>query len=122
MPREPFDPSVSLITTFMRRGRFTEALGLMQEQSASSVQIARSSLLADLLQRTGSNQEAQCIALQGLKRSLPAADSARYHWTLGNVARELGNASNALRHFQMAEKLEDDKSELSCWIQLRLMS
>jgi DNA-binding NtrC family response regulator/tetratricopeptide (TPR) repeat protein len=123
MQQEFSDSSLKPVATLMRRGRFAEALEVLQTPSPASAVASSSPWLADLLQRTGNNQEAKRIALQALK-SAPSDDGSisRCYWVLGNVARELGNASGALHNFQMAAKHADNKSELSCWIQLRLMS
>jgi DNA-binding NtrC family response regulator/tetratricopeptide (TPR) repeat protein len=121
MQKHSGDNSSNPVAASMRKGRFSEALKLLQAQPTAIS--SRSSLLPDLLQRTGRNREAQRLALGVAKSSTTDDDSlARCHWTLANVSREFGDSSDALKHYQIAAKLADNNSELSCWIQLRLMA
>lgn len=112
----------------MNRGRFLEVVTILRPRSfppsssAGSTQL-RQCLLADALQRTGDNREAESLASEHLKlltNSPPLA--ARCHFVLGNVLRERGDARSAIGHFQIAEKMANDDVELSCWVQLRLMA
>src|SRR4030095_8234890 len=104
----------------MRRGRYVEALEKLQRVSPQHPQ--NQSLLADLLQRTGNNRQAESIALQGLKHSRDKSDvAARFHFVLGNVLREKGQLKQAAERYLASEKAVSADIELLCWIQLRLV-
>src|SRR4051812_2367419 len=121
MQNEIADSSSGAVALLMRRGRFTEALHVLQTEPSSRLQKSQLPVLGDLLQRTGKTRHAHDVTLEALKTA-SGESLARCHWTLGNVSRELGDGDGALRHFQHAAKLVDNRSELACWVQLRLMA
>lgn len=119
---------VQLAQRLINGGRFSEVVATLQRSSlfsSASTKVAQlhQCLLADALQRTGRNNEAESLTTQNLTlltNSPPLA--ARCHFVLGNVFRERGDTRTALGHFHTAERLAAEDLELSCWIQLRLMA
>lgn len=119
-PRTPLDEVAGLI----RRGRFAEARTVLRMQTSLSRQKLfplQQALLSDVLQRTGSNDEAELIASQFIRSSLKPEVSGRFHYVLGNVYREKGRLAEAVGQFQTAARLSEADPELFCWVQLRLM-
>src|SRR4051812_46307194 len=121
------DPRLRLdeVAGLIRRGRFAEARIMLQtgdcfsRHKSSPLQHA---LLSDVLQRTGSNEEAESIATQFIRSSLKSEVLGRFHYVLGNVYREKGRLPEAVGQFQAAARLAAADAVLSCWVQLRLMS
>ena len=118
-PRFPLDEVAGLI----RRGRFVEATALQANESLSRQKIPplHQAFLSDVLQRTGSNDEAESIATLHLRSSLKPEVSGRFHYVLGNVYRERDRLGDAVAQFQAAARLSAADPELFCWVQLRLM-
>ena len=77
-------------------------------------------LLADCLQRTGHNSEAEAIVARSLQTA--SEYSARLHLVLGNALRSRGNLSKAIEHIQIAVASANSDQETCCWAQLRLMA
>jgi DNA-binding NtrC family response regulator/tetratricopeptide (TPR) repeat protein len=109
----------------MKRGRFADAvLSLRDETRVQGPSHAlRWALLADALQRTGKNIEAEQIAHKclGVNPSAPEV-AARCRFVLGNIFRERGDIRGAITQFQSAATLAENDLELACWAQLRLMT
>jgi DNA-binding NtrC family response regulator/tetratricopeptide (TPR) repeat protein len=117
----PFDKAIRLEAS----GRFGDALIALRQASPHDQHTTqlRSCLMADLLQRTGSNDEALSLATQNLRtKAYPSDLAARCHFVLGNVHRDRGDHQAAVGYFQAAERLVDSDLELACWIQLRLIA
>jgi transcriptional regulator with GAF, ATPase, and Fis domain/tetratricopeptide (TPR) repeat protein len=109
----------------MKRGRFAEALSSLQVETRVSQIGAHPgrSLLADVLQRTGRNLDAEQVASRYLRiTSAPPSAIARCHFVMGSICRERGDINGAISHLQTASHLVTSDLELSCWIQLRLMA
>jgi len=110
----------------MRSGRFSDAAVLLDRahnrHHDRRPDLLAQAVLADALQRVGSNDRAQEIAHRYLQkvREIPQV-AARYHLVLGNVNRERGYVDRAVEHFQIAASLAGADVELACWSQLRLM-
>jgi hydrogenase-4 transcriptional activator len=110
-------------SALMRRGRFTEALAVLKRGDSPVNNHAHTCLLADALQRTGHNSEAELLSRQAASSvSTPSDAYARYHFVLGNVYREYGDRSHSLDHFRSAEQAVSSDLELLCWVQLKLLS
>jgi hydrogenase-4 transcriptional activator len=110
-------------SALMKRGRFNEALAVLQRVDSPGHNHAHTSLLADALQRTGHNTEAQLLTARAAKSMIAPSDpSARYHFVLGNVYRDHGDRRHAIDHFRLAEQAISSDLELLCWVQLRLLS
>jgi tetratricopeptide (TPR) repeat protein len=110
-------------SSLIRRGRFTEALHLLQAVSAAGNNHLYHCLLADALQRTGHNLEAELIAGRGIRSAMSSPDLlAHYHFVLGNVLRDRGDNRKSIDHFLSAEKSVISDIELLCWVQFRLLS
>lgn len=112
------------VSRLVRRGRFAEARAALHKVDCSSQQKYfpyYQALLSDVLQRTGSNNEAESMASQFLKSSPKTEVSGRFHYVLGNVYRERGQLARAVSEFQAAAQLSETDLELFCWVQLRLM-
>lgn len=109
----------------MKRGRFGDAVNSLQHEGATHdpTHNLKQSLLADALQRTGHNKEAERVATRSLEsmRSAPEA-AGRCHLVLGNILRERGEIRRAIDQLQTAAVLAKDDPELACWVQLRLMA
>ncbi len=127
MPIDP-SPDVQAALQLFRRGRFTETVSLLQHspraQSPRKYEPHASVLLADALQRTGSNDAAEQLARSTLTRlgDKEGNATARLHLVLGNVVRERGNLPAAIRHFQIAATHATNDLECSCWAHLRLLT
>lgn len=113
--------------TLLRRGRFLEAVTVLQRSSEDPQRFKNKdtldpAVLSDALQRIGRNVEAESIARRFLPKCGDTVASARLHFALGNIERERGRIPNAIEHFQIATATSADDQELCCWSQLRLMT
>ena len=122
----PHDPRLLLeeVASLIRRGRFAEARTALQTTEPLSRQKfppLHQAFLSDVLQRTGSNDEAESIATHYLRSSLKPEVAGRFHYVLGNVYRERDRLGDAVSQYQAAARLSPADPELFCWVQLRLM-
>ncbi len=127
MSVEP-SPEVQSALQLLRRGRFIGALALLEHYpKAGSSQRRKDAfaiaIVADLLQRTGRNDEAEHLALSTLRTANIGADiSVRLHFVLGNVLRERGDIANAIKHLQTAIAQPATDQEFLCWVHLRFLA
>ena len=126
MSVEP-SPEVQSALQLVRRGRFSDAKTLLQQFSKEAVSrrkkdVFANAILADALQRTGFNEEAESIAKAslGLRDGRPELN-ARFHLVLGNLFRERGDVAAATEHLQIAATLAISDQEFLCWAHLRLL-
>jgi len=118
---------LALAQQLMRNGRFLKALSLLENyvrtsRSDRTRDFLAEAILADALQRNGSNQRAQDIAVRNLPRVKACPQlAARYHFVLGNIDRERGRNGEAISHFRLAVDLAGSDLELACWSHLRLI-
>lgn len=115
-------------TTLMKSGRFGDALACLQKMVTSRFDRSYESyqvLLADALQLTGNNHEAEKLATELIgMRETTVLTLVKSHIVLGNAYRDRGEVSEAIVHFKkaltFAEKAGD--REQACWASLRLMA
>jgi DNA-binding NtrC family response regulator/tetratricopeptide (TPR) repeat protein len=120
----PIDELILSATRFVHRGRFKDAADLLlTEKVVRYASPIRQPLLADMLQRTGKNRQAESLAIRYLNQpgAIPSC-IAQCHFVLGNVCREHGDAQGAIAHFQAAAREVEADLELACWNQLRLVA
>ena len=122
-------PEVQSALQLVRRGRFSDALTLLQQQLTKRVASPRQkdllacAILADALQRTGHNHEAESIARDNVRKPEECSElNARFHFVLGNVLRERGDIAAAVKHIQIAATQASTNHEFSCWAHLRLLT
>ena len=122
LPNPP--PEVHTALELLRRGRFTETAATLKRFSQGShsqrKDLLVQALLADALERTGQNEDAEIIASRGLQKV--SEHGARFHLVLGNVLRARGEIGKAIKHLQIAVAMAISDQEMSCWAQLRLMT
>src|SRR5580700_4005660 len=112
----------------MKHGRFLEAIAYLQQHSPprhDPLHERHRVLLADALQLTGSNEEAERLsrALVG-KPGTASLTLATCHTILGNISRDRGNAADCVQHFEKALALArtaQDRDATSS-VSLRLMA
>jgi DNA-binding NtrC family response regulator/tetratricopeptide (TPR) repeat protein len=127
MSPEP-PPEVQSALQLLRRGRFAETVQVLQQLSPSQTLRRRNgpfieALLADALQRTGCNDDAESIARRHLQDNQQPKDiQARLNFVMGNVLRERGDLATAIRHLQIAASQATEDFEFSCWAHLRLLT
>ena len=115
------------ITEAARTGRFGEALAglrrLVQRSNGDSA-LEWSVLHAELLERTGCEDQAQAL-LSVLARTGPLADHLRARCSIveGRLARRKGHLQDAETAFRLActQAQMGDSLEQLCWAQLRLI-
>lgn len=116
---------LTAVRELQRRGRFSEALGLLgtlQERRAPAIEA--DVLRAELLERTGSYAQAETLGRKLIgSRLLRPGDRSACEFTLGLVGWDAGRTTEATGHFQRAVSLAQDAGDLErlCWCQLRLM-
>src|SRR5688500_13929212 len=100
MVREPSSEVYSALA-LLRRGRFVEMINALQRhakdlRSHRKTDSLVEALLADALQRTGCNKDAELTAARSLQKIVSTDVGARLHFVLGNVTRERGEISKAV--------------------------
>ena len=118
-------PEVHTAIDLLRRGRFSETVAILKPLSERGISSRKNdplsqALLADALQLTGHNDDAQTIATRHLRTT--SEHHARFHFVLGNVLRARGHTPKAIEHLQAAVATAGSDRELYCWAQLRLMA
>lgn len=93
-------------TGLMKRGRFLEALAYLQHYSPprhDPFHEKHQVLLADALQLTGHNEEAERLSHDLIgKRGAASLTLATCHAILGNISRDRGNTAVCSQHFEKA--------------------
>jgi DNA-binding NtrC family response regulator/tetratricopeptide (TPR) repeat protein len=121
--KNPLHNELLLALGLMRHGRFTEAVKTLQRPGLQNDNLQHQALLADVLQRTGRNEQAEAIAARCIRGTKAPSDvTARCHFVLANVLRERGDMRKSIDQYLAAEKSGGSDIELLCWVQLRLLA
>jgi DNA-binding NtrC family response regulator/tetratricopeptide (TPR) repeat protein len=115
-------------TGLMKRGRFLEAIECLQQYSLlrhDPLHERHNVLLADALQLTGNNEEAERLSRDLVsRRGVAGLTLATCHAILGNIARDRGNAADCFQHFEkalaLARTIQD--RDVTSSVSLRLMA
>src|SRR5215203_1904902 len=113
------------VTTLQHRGRFIEALAILERASGSRADpIEHEVVQAELYERVGRYPDAKAICDRLLRRHETSGEQkARCECTLGLLNTDEGHTEKAQTHFQRAVTLARTAKSLrlSCVAQLRLI-